>query len=285
MAAMKPDKRLQPLIDEGLIDAVVRQLLSGKEATVYVVRRGDETLCAKVYKAATQRSFRQAVDYTENRKVRNSRQARAMAKGTRFGREATEAAWQSAEVDALHRLAAAGVRVPRPHNFCDGVLLMDLVTDALGNAAPRLNDVVFTPQEAHTHYTTLIGEVVRMLCAGVVHGDLSEFNVLLAEDGPVIIDLPQAVDAAGNNHAHRMLLRDVDNLRGFFGRFDPSLLQTDHGNEIWDLYRRGVLHPGSELTGRFERVDAPIDLDGVIREIDDAQAEEQARLIRMQTAG
>jgi RIO kinase 1 len=285
MAAMKPDKRLQPLIDEGLIDAVVRQLLSGKEATVYVVRRGDETLCAKVYKAATQRSFRQAVDYTENRKVRNSRQARAMAKGTRFGREATEAAWQSAEVDALHRLAAAGVRVPRPHNFCDGVLLMDLVTDALGNAAPRLNDVVFTPQEAHTHYTTLIGEVVRMLCAGVVHGDLSEFNVLLAEDGPVIIDLPQAVDAAGNNHAHRMLLRDVDNLRGFFGRFDPSLLQTDHGNEIWDLYRRGVLHPGSELTGRFERVDAPIDLDGVIREIGDAQAEEQARLIRMQTAG
>ena len=249
------------------------------------MRRGDETLCAKVYKAATQRSFRQAVDYTENRKVRNSRQARAMAKGTRFGREATEAAWQSAEVDALHRLAAAGVRVPRPHNFCDGVLLMDLVTDALGNAAPRLNDVVFTPQEAHTHYTTLIGEVVRMLCAGVVHGDLSEFNVLLAEDGPVIIDLPQAVDAAGNNHAHRMLLRDVDNLRGFFGRFDPSLLQTDHGNEIWDLYRRGVLHPGSELTGRFERVDAPIDLDGVIREIDDAQAEEQARLIRMQTAG
>jgi len=281
---MKPDKRLKPLIEEGLIDTVVRQLMSGKEATVYVVRRGDETLCAKVYKAATERSFRQAVDYTENRKVRNSRQARAMAKGTRFGREATEAAWQSAEVDALHRLAAVGVRVPRPHDFFDGVLLMDLVTDAHGDAAPRLNDVAFTAEEAHTHYTTLIREVVRMLCAGVVHGDLSEFNVLLAEDGPVIIDLPQAVDAAGNNHACRMLLRDVANLRAFFGGFDPSLRATEHGPEIWDLYRRGALHPGVVLTGRFEREDMPVDLEAVIREIDDAQAEERARLLRMQAA-
>lgn len=284
MAPMKPDKRLKPLIEEGLIDTVVRQLMSGKEATVYVVRRGDETLCAKVYKAATERSFRQAVDYTENRKVRNSRQARAMAKGTRFGREATEAAWQSAEVDALHRLAAVGVRVPRPHDFFDGVLLMDLVTDAHGDAAPRLNDVAFTAEEAHTHYTTLIGEVVRMLCAGLVHGDLSEFNVLLAEDGPVIIDLPQAVDAAGNNHACRMLLRDVANLRAFFGGFDPSLRATEHGPEIWDLYRRGALHPGVVLTGRFEREDMPVDLEAVIREIDDAQAEERARLLRMQAA-
>lgn len=285
MAPMKSPKRLQSLIDEGLVDRVVRQLMSGKEATVYVVRRGDETLCAKVYKAATQRSFRQAVDYTENRKVRNSRQARAMAKGTRFGRQATEAAWQSAEVDALYRLAAAGVRVPRPHNFCDGVLLMDLVTDEDGDAAPRLNDVVFTPEEARAHHATLLAEVVRMLCAGVVHGDLSEFNILLAADGPVIIDLPQAIDAAGNNHAKRMLLRDVANLRGFFGRFAPELLDTDYGHEIWDLYRRGALHPDVALTGRFEHENGAVDLGGVIREIDDARDEEAARRLRMQAVG
>ena len=282
MAPMKPTKRLQPLIDEGLIDTVVRQLMSGKEATVYVVRCGEETRCAKVYKEATKRSFRQAVDYTENRKVRNTRQARAMAKGTRFGRQATEAAWQSAEVDALYRLAAAGVRVPTPHNFCDGVLLMDLVTDEHGDAAPRLNDVAFTPDEARTHHRTLLAEVVRMLCAGVVHGDLSEFNVLLGEDGPVIIDLPQAVDAAGNNHAARMLLRDVANLRAFFGRFAPELLATDYGHEIWDLYQRGALRPDAVLTGRFERQVGPVDVDGVMTEIDDARAEEAARRLRLQ---
>src|ERR1700712_2959250 len=181
---MKTPPRLQSLIDEGLIDTVVRQLMSGKEAMVYVVRRGDETLCAKIYKEATQRSFRQAVDYTENRKVKNTRQARAMAKGTRFGRQAQEAAWQSAEVDALYRLAAAGVRVPKPYNFHEGVLLMELVTDAHGDSAPRLNDVAFTSEQALAHHATLLKEVVRMLCAGVVHGDLSEFNILLAADGP-----------------------------------------------------------------------------------------------------
>ena len=285
MAPMKSPKRLQSLIDEGLVDAVVRQLTSGKEATVYVVRRGGETLCAKVYKEATQRSFRQAVDYTENRKVRNSRQARAMAKGTRFGRQATEAAWQSAEVDALYRLAAAGVRVPKPHNFCDGVLLMDLVTDEHGDAAPRLNDVVFTPEQARAHHATLLKEVVRMLCAGVVHGDLSEFNILLGADGPVIIDLPQAVDAAGNNHAQRMLLRDVANLRGFFGRFAPELLDTDYGHEIWDLYRRGILDPAVALTGRFEHETGAVNVGNVMREIDDARAEEAARRLRMQALG
>jgi RIO kinase 1 len=249
------------------------------------VRCGDETRCAKVYKEATQRSFRQAVDYTENRKVKNTRQARAMAKGTRFGRQAQEAAWQSAEVDALYRLAAAGVRVPKPHNFCDGVLLMELVTDTNGDAAPRLNDVVLTPEEAHAHHATLLMEVVRMLCAGVVHGDLSEFNVLLGADGPVIIDLPQAVDAAGNNHASRMLLRDVANLRAFFGRFAPDLLATEHGHEIWDLYQRGVLRPDVVLTGLFERKHGVVDLSGVLREIDDARAEEAARRLRMQLAG
>ena len=288
---MKAPKRLQSLIEEGLIDSVVRQLMSGKEAMVYVVRCGEETRCAKVYKEATERSFRQAVDYTENRKVKNSRQARAMAKGTKFGRQAQEAAWQSAEVDALYRLAAAGVRVPRPYNFCDGVLLMELVTDAHGDAAPRLNDVVFTAADARKHHATLLTEVVRMLCAGVVHGDLSEFNILLGHedaggveggvDSPVIIDLPQAIDAAGNNHASRMLLRDVANLRGFFGQFAPELLQTQYGLEIWDLYQRGVLYPETVLTGRFQHKAGAVDMRSVMREIDDARDEEAARRVRM----
>lgn len=278
---MKTPKRLLALVEEGLIDSVERQLMSGKEATVYVVRSAGEVRCAKVYKEATQRSFRQAVDYTENRKVKNTRQARAMAKGTRFGRQSQEAAWQSAEVDALYRLAAAGVRVPRPYNFCDGVLLMELVVDDAGTAAPRLNDVIFTPEQAQLHHATLVAEVVRMLCAGVVHGDLSEFNILLGADGPVIIDLPQAVDAAGNNHAARLLERDVANLRDFFGRFAPELLDTDFGREIWDLYERGLLLAETTLTGRFERQLAPVDLGTVIREIDDAQADETARILRL----
>jgi len=281
---MKTPPRLQTLVEEGLIDTVVRQLMSGKEAMVYVVRCGEETRCAKIYKEATNRSFRQAVDYTENRKVKNSRQARAMAKGSKFGREAQEAAWQSAEVDALYRLADAGVRVPKPYNFFEGVLLMELVTDPHGDAAPRLNDVAFTPEEALGHHAMLIKQVVRMLCAGVVHGDLSEFNILLAEDGPVIIDLPQAVDAAGNNHAKRMLLRDVDNLRGFFGQFAPELLKTDFGLEIWELYQRGALDNEVALTGRFVRQTGTVDVGGLMREIDDARAEDAARRLRMQTA-
>jgi RIO kinase 1 len=281
---MKTPPRLQTLVEEGLIDTVVRQLMSGKEAMVYVVRCGEETRCAKIYKEATNRSFRQAVDYTENRKVKNSRQARAMAKGSKFGREAQEAAWQSAEVDALYRLADAGVRVPKPYNFFEGVLLMELVTDAHGDAAPRLNDVAFTPEEALGHHAMLIKQVVRMLCAGVVHGDLSEFNILLAEDGPVIIDLPQAVDAAGNNHAKRMLLRDVDNLRGFFGQFAPELLKTDFGLEIWELYQRGALDNDAALTGRFVRQTGTVDVGGLMREIDDARAEDAARRLRMQSA-
>ena len=252
---MKAPPRLQSLVEEGLIDTVVRQLMSGKEAMVYVVRCGDETRCAKIYKEANNRSFRQAVDYTENRKVKNSRSARAMAKGSKFGRQEQEAAWQSAEVDALYRLAAAGVRVPQPYNFHDGVLLMELVTDAHGDAAPRLNDVNFSPEDARAHHATLVAEVVRMLCAGVVHGDLSEFNILLAHadgvDGPVIIDLPQAVDAAGNNHAQRMLLRDVANLRDFFGQFAPELRATQYGPEMWSLYQSGLLSNETPLTGRY----------------------------------
>jgi RIO kinase 1 len=295
MRAMKAPPRLQSLVEEGLIDTVVRQLMSGKEAMVYVVRCGDETRCAKIYKEANNRSFRQAVDYTENRRVKNSRQARAMAKGTKFGREAQEAAWQSAEVDALYRLAAAGVRVPQPYNFHDGVLLMELVTDADGDAAPRLNDVTFTPAQARQHHATLVGEVVRMLCAGVVHGDLSEFNILLAHeqgvnggdegrDVPVIIDLPQAVDAAGNNHAPRMLLRDVANLREFFGQFAPELRNSQYGPEIWSLYQAGLLTQDSPLTGQFTPTRADVDLSSVMREIDDARDEDAARRLRMATA-
>jgi RIO kinase 1 len=284
---MKAPARLQTLVEEGLIDSVVRQLMSGKEAEVFVVRCGADTRCAKIYKEATQRSFRQAVDYTENRKVKKSRQARAMAKGTRFGRQAQEAAWQSAEVDALYRLADAGVRVPKPYNFFEGVLLMELVTDANGDAAPRLNDVAFTPEQARAHHATLLGEVVRMLGAGIVHGDLSEFNILLGHENgdtvPVIIDLPQAVDAAGNNHAQRMLLRDVANLRDFFGRFAPELLQTHYGPEIWDLYQRGLLSAEATLSGRFKAKDGAIDVRGLLREIDDARAEDAARRLRMQT--
>jgi RIO kinase 1 len=259
--------------------------MSGKEAEVYVVRRGDETLCAKIYKEANNRSFRQAVDYTENRKVKNSRQARAMAKGTKFGRQAQEAAWQSAEVDALYRLAAAGVRVPKPYNFLEGVLLMELVAGADGDAAPRLNDSVFTEAEALAHHARLIQEVVRMLCAGVIHGDLSEFNILLAADGPVIIDLPQAVDAAGNNHAQRMLLRDVDNLRDFFGRSAPALLNTAYGPEIWALFEKGLLRTDSALSGQFAAPAKAVDLGSVVREIDDARAEEAARRLRMGLGG
>ena len=288
---MKAPPRLQSLIEEGLIDSVVRQLMSGKEAMVYVVRCGDETRCAKIYKEANNRSFRQAVDYTENRKVKNSRQARAMAKGTKFGRQAQEAAWQSAEVDALYRLAAAGVRVPQPYNFLDGVLLMELVTDANGDAAPRLNDVSFTPEQAMAHHATLIGEVVRMLCAGVVHGDLSEFNILLAhsgepnsEDFPVIIDLPQAIDAAGNNHAQRMLMRDVGNLRDFFGQFAPVLKRTAYGPEIWTLYQAGLLEIDTVLTGKYTRAPGAVDLASVMREIDNARDEDAARRDRMAEA-
>jgi RIO kinase 1 len=270
---MKIPARLQPLLEDGLIDDVSRQLMSGKEVR-----------CAKVYKEANKRSFRQSVDYTENRKVKNSRQARAMAKGTRYGREAQEEAWQSAEVDALYRLARAGVRVPTPYNFHAGVLLMELVTDAEGNAAPRLNDVEFTPEQAREHFQALIKQVVLMLCAGVIHGDLSEFNILISHAGPVIIDLPQAVDAAGNNHAKAMLERDVANLADYFGRYAPELLTTQYGKEIWALYEHGNLTPETPLTGKFRQSNKPVDLNSVMREIEDVRLEEEARVRRMQEA-
>jgi len=278
---MKPPKRIAPLIEDGLVDEVIRQLMSGKEASVYVVRCGEAIRCAKVYKEANQRSFRQSVDYTEGRKVKNSRRARAMEKGSKYGRKAQEEAWQSAEVDALYRLAAAGVRVPRPYNFHEGVLLMELVTDSDGNAAPRLNDLVLTPEQAREYHHTLIRQVVRMLCAGIVHGDLSEYNVLVGSEGPVIIDLPQAVDAAGNNNARSMLERDVGNLATYFGQFAPELLATDYGGEIWSHYQSGALLPETELTGRFKRNEKAADVGSVLREVNAAIKEEAARQQRL----
>ena len=274
---MKTPKRIEPLVQDGLVDEVIRQLMSGKEATVYVVRCGEEIRCAKVYKEANKRSFRQSVDYTEGRKVKNSRRARAMEKGTRYGRKAQEEAWQNAEVNALYRLAAASVRVPKPYNFHEGVLLMELVTDSEGNAAPRLNDLVLTAELSREYHRTLITQVVRMLCAGIIHGDLSEYNVLVDSTGPVIIDLPQAIDAAANNQACKMLLRDVENMATYFGRFAPELLTSNFGMEIWSLYQSSQLHPETVLTGCFERIENPVDMNSVMREINDTLKEEEAR--------
>jgi len=281
---MKTPKRIQPLIEEGLIDSVVRQLMSGKEATVFVVRCGDDVRCAKVYKEASQRSFRQAASYQEGRKVKNSRQARAMEKGTRYGRKMQEEVWQNAEVDALYRLAGAGVRVPKPFICFEGVLLMELVTDADGNAAPRLNDVELTEELALEYHAQLLRQVVLMLCAGVIHGDLSEYNILVDAAGPVIIDLPQAIDAAGNTEAAPMLERDVINLRNFFSVFAPQLATTQYGKEIWQLYVAGLLQPDSILTGQVEIDTRPADVGAVMHEIALAEQEEQERQMRLQQA-
>lgn len=274
---MKTPKRIQPLIDEGLVDEVIRQLMSGKEATVYVVRCGEEIRCAKVYKEADQRSFKQAAAYQEGRKVKNSRQARAMEKGTRYGRKMQEEVWQNAEVDALYRLANAGVRVPQPYVCFEGVLLMDLVTDANGNAAPRLNDVELTETRALDYHAQLLRQVVLMLCAGVIHGDLSEYNILVDAEGPVIIDLPQAIDAAGNTSAGPMLERDVANLANYFSQFAPQLAHSQYGKEIWKLYQAGLLTPDSVLTGRVALDKRPADVGAVMREIELARREEEER--------
>jgi RIO kinase 1 len=274
---MKTPKRIEPLIEDGLVDEVLRPLMSGKEAAVYVVRCGEQLRCAKVYKEANKRSFRQAAEYQEGRKVRNSRQARAMAKGSRYGRREQEEAWQNAEVAALFRLANAGVRVPKPYDFLDGVLLMEMVADEDGAAAPRLNDVVLEPEQAREYHDFLIRQIVMMLCAGLVHGDLSEFNVLLGPDGPVIIDLPQAVDAAANNHAFRMLERDVGNMAAYFGQFAPELKDTRYAKEMWALFEDGKLQPDTPLTGHFDEPEEEADVDAVMREIAAALREQERR--------
>ncbi|WP_310607643.1 PA4780 family RIO1-like protein kinase [Buttiauxella brennerae] len=270
---MKIPNRIQPLVDDGLIDDVLQRLKSGKEADVYTVLCGDKIQCAKVYKEATQRSFKQAVQYQEGRKVRNTRNARAMQKGSKFGRKQQEETWQTAEVEALFRLANAGVRVPQPYMCIDGVLLMELVTDADGAVAPRLSDVTLDEESAVADFDTMIRNIVRMLCAGIVHGDLSEFNVLLDEQGPVIIDLPQAVDAAANNHAESMFERDVNNITEYYGQFAPHLLQTRYAKEIWALYEDGKLTPESVLTGLFVEEQHDVDMDSLIDEIITAEDE------------
>jgi len=281
---MKFPKRIQPLIEDGLVDEVISQLMSGKEATVYIVRCGTEIRCAKVYKEAHQRSFKKAVQYQEGRKGRNSRRARAMEKGSKFGRDQQEEAWQNAEVDALYRLANAGVRVPKPYGCFDGVLLMELITDDEGHVAPRLNDVSMTSELALADHAVVMKYVMRMLCAGVVHGDLSEFNVLVDDYGPVIIDLPQAVDAAGNNNAQAMLTRDVNNMTAYYGQYAPELYNSQYAKEIWALYEEGALHPERELTGYFEESDEAADVDVVMQEIKAAFAEEQERQQRLSEA-
>ncbi|EIB97871.1 MULTISPECIES: PA4780 family RIO1-like protein kinase [Pantoea] len=270
---MKIPNRIQPLVDDGLIDDVLQRLKSGKEADVYTVLCGDKVQCAKVYKEATQRSFKQAVQYQEGRKTRNSRNARAMQKGSKFGRKQQEESWQTAEVDALFRLANAGVRVPQPYLCIDGVLLMELVTDANGSVAPRLSDVTLSEEEAITDFNTMIRNIVRMLCAGIVHGDLSEFNVLLDDQGPVIIDLPQAVDAAANNHAESMFARDVNNITAYYGQFAPQLLKTRYAGEIWQLYEEGKLTPETTLTGQFVEEERDVDMDSLLDEIITAEDE------------
>ncbi|GAD89518.1 MULTISPECIES: PA4780 family RIO1-like protein kinase [Vibrio] len=281
---MKIPKRIQPLVDDGLVDEVKSQLMSGKEASVYIVRCGETIRCAKVYKEISQRSFKKAAAYREGRKVRNSRRARAMEKGSGFGRDQQEKVWQNAEVDALYKLAAAGVRVPQPFGCFDGVLLMELVTDDEGYVAPRLNDVLMSEEQAIEDHLVMMSYVVKMLCVGLIHGDLSEFNVLVDEYGPVIIDLPQAVDASANNNAEWMLTRDINNIRDYYAQFAPQLAQTEYAKEIWSLFEKGELKPDSELSGTYQEVETAADIDIIMQEIDAARAAELERRERAKEA-
>ena len=283
-STMKIPKRILPLVENGLVDEVIRALMSGKEADVFVVRCGSEIRCAKIYKAPEKRAFKQAVTYQEGRKVRNSRRTRAMGKGSKFGREQQEEVWQSAEVTALYKLADIGVRVPKPYGCFDGVLLMELITYGDGDVAPRLNDVSMTEEQALADHETLMHDVMRMLCAGLVHGDLSPFNVLVDDHGPVIIDLPQAVDAAANNNAQSMHQRDVENITNYYAQYAPQLSHTRYGPEMWALFEAGELQPDTQLTGHFEEDTASADVDTVLEEIKQAFLEEQNRLERIKEA-
>ena len=281
---MKIPRALQPLIDDGIIDEVLRPLKSGKEASVYIVRSGTTIRCAKVYKDMGQRSFQARVTYQEGRQIKGSRQARASAKSTRFGRKEQESAWMNAEVDALYQLAAAGVRVPEPYGYFNGVLVMELITDAEGFSAPGLGDVELTTGQAREFHAFLIGQIVRMLCAGLIHGDLSEYNVLVGPDGPVIIDLPQVVSAAGNNNARMMLLRDVNNISATLGRFAPELLTTRFGEEMWVLFEKGLLQPETVLTGVFVSNETAADVAGTLHAIEDAREEALRRQLARDAA-
>ena len=281
---MKTPKRLQPLVDDGLIDEVISRLMSGKEADIFIVRCGNKIRCAKVYKDAVKRSFKKAAQYQEGRKVRSGRRARAMEKRSNYGRKQQEEIWQNAEVDALSRLARAGVRVPETFGCVDGVLLMELVTDEEGDVAPRLDDVMMSEQQALEDHAVMMHYIKLMLCAGLVHGDLSEFNVLVDEYGPVIIDLPQAVNAAANNNAQAMFARDVNNMTRYYAEFAPALLQTRYAEEIWSLYEEGELNPESTLTGNYQTDSASADVDSVLEEIKAVMKEEQERQERLREA-
>ncbi|MGK0442841.1 MAG: RIO kinase 1 [Pseudohongiellaceae bacterium] len=281
---MKVPKRLQPLVDDGLIDEVVSRLMSGKEADIFIVRCGDTTRCAKVYKDAVKRSFKKAAQYQEGRKVRSGRRARAMEKRSNYGRKQQEEVWQNAEVDALTLLARAGVRVPETFGCVDGVLLMELVTDDAGDVAPRLDDVMMSEEQALEDHDTMMHYVKLMLCAGLVHGDLSEFNVLVDDYGPVIIDLPQAVNAAANNNAQSMLARDINNMTRYYAEFAPSLLATRYAEEMWDHYENGELTPDTPLSGMFEGSGESADVDSVLEEIKAVMQEEQEKQERLREA-
>lgn len=278
---MRIPKRILPLVNDGLVDEVIRPLMSGKEADVFVVRCGAKIRCAKIYKEPEKRGFKQAVQYQEGRKVRNSRRARAMQKGSKFGRKEQENSWQNTEVDALYKLASAGVRVPAPYGCFDGVLLMELITDSDGHEAPRLNDVSMSTEQAIEDHAIVIQDVVKMLCAGLIHGDLSEFNILVDEHGPVIIDLPQVIDAAANNSAKMFLERDVNRVTDYYSEFAPELRQSRYADEIWALYESGELQPDVELTGQFEESDEIADVDTVMQEIKVAMLEEMERRERL----
>jgi len=281
---MKIPKRFKPLIEDGLIDEVIQSIMSGKEATLYIVRCGAEIRCAKVYKEANKRSFKKSVQYQEGRKVKNSRRARAIEKGSKYGKQQQEETWQNAEIDSLRKVSDCGVRVPETFGCFDGVLLMELITDKKNQVAPRLADISMTETTAIKEHSVIINFVVRMLCAGIIHGDLSEFNVLIGKNGAVIIDLPQAIDAASNNNAELMFKRDVNNMTRYFANYAPKLINTSYAEEIWGLYEDGNLHPDITLSGMFKEPSAPANVDTVMQEIKAALAEEEARLVRAKEA-
>nr|WP_239552849.1 PA4780 family RIO1-like protein kinase [Oceanisphaera litoralis] len=258
--------------------------MSGKEADVFVVRCGEHIRCAKIYKDAIKRSFKKAAQYQEGRKVRGGRQARAMEKRSSYGRQLEEKIWQNAEVDALSRLANAGVRVPETFGCVDGVLLMELVADEAGHVAPQLGEVTMSAEQAIEDHAIMMHYIKLMLCAGIIHGDLSEFNVLVDDSGPVIIDLPQAVNAAANNSAEAMFARDVNNMRRYYGDFAPALLHTQYAKEMWALFEEGNLTPNSTLSGEFEDDSDSADVDSVLEEIKAAMEEAQERKERIREA-
>jgi RIO kinase 1 len=278
---MRVPESLAPLIEQGTIDSVVRPLMSGKEAAVYLVLARGRPCAAKVYNEANNRSFKHRADYTEGRRVRNTRDMRAMAKRSRFGRQQLEASWRNTVVDVIYKLQAAGVRVPEPYDYVDGVLVMELVVDDTGEPAPRLVDVTLEPEQGMAVFEHLIREVQRMLCAGVVHGDLSDFNVLMTAEGPVIIDFPQAVDPAHNRNARKLLIRDVRNLTSFLARHTPKLKGTRYAEEMWQLYEAGKLTPDTKLTGKWKPPSRKADTSSLLAEIEALEREARERRERL----